>query len=157
MDTMRQTQRGFTLTELLITIVVLTLGILGTAALTTGIIRGNSFSKNITSATAIAQSQLEEVQRVGYANVDTDHFPASAQVVTTPDGVSFTRTTTIADNSPATNVKTVTVEVRWTEAGNAARSVTLQTLVSNASVSATGGGGCGDHDDHCGGGDDHNP
>ena len=156
MDTMRQKQRGFTLTELLIAIVVLTLGILGTAALTTGIIRGNSFSKNITSATAIAQSQLEAVQQVGYANADTSHFPPSAQVVGM-GGVDFSRTTTITDNSPATNVKTVTVTVNWTEAGNTARSVTLQTLVSNASVSATGGGGCGDHDDLCGGGDDHNP
>ena len=146
---------GFTLIELLIAIVILTLGILGTAALTTGIIRGNSFSKNMTSATAIAQSQLEQVQRVGYANVDTGHFPASAQVVITPDGVNFNRTTTITNNSPATNVKTVKVTVGWTEAGGAARSITLQTFVSTASVSATGGGGCGDHDDHCGGGDDH--
>ena len=143
---------GFTLIELLIALVILTLGILGTAALTTGIIRGNSFSKNMTSATAIAQSQLEAVQRAGYANVDTSHFSASAAAVTTPDGVNFTRTTTITDNSPATNIKTVTVAVNWTEAGGAARSITLQTYVSTASVSASGGGG-GGCDDHCG--DDH--
>ena len=141
---MRQTQRGFTLTELLIAIVVLTLGILGTAALTTGIIRGNFFSKNITSATAIAQSQLEAVQRAGYANVDTSHFSASAAAVTA-GGVNFTRTTTITDNSPATNVKTVAVTVSWTEANNAARSITLQTYLGTASVSALGGGGGDDH------------
>jgi type IV pilus assembly protein PilV len=148
MDNMRQAQSGFTLIELLIAIVILTVGILGTAALTTAIIHGNFFSKNITSATALAQSQLEEVQRAGYANVNTSQFPASAQVVSV-GGFNFSRTTTITDNSPATNVKTVTVTVNWTEANNAARSITLQTLLSTASVQSTGGEGCDDDDDDC--------
>jgi type IV pilus assembly protein PilV len=148
---MRQGQRGFTLIELLVAIVILTLGILGTAALTTGIIHGNFFSKNMTSATAIAQSQIEAVQRAGYAN--TSLFPASAEVVSM-DGYNFSRTTAISDNTPATNVKKVTVTVSWNEANGAARSVTLKTYLSTSSVSVSGGGGCDDHDDdHCS--DDH--
>jgi prepilin-type N-terminal cleavage/methylation domain-containing protein len=39
---------GFTLLELLVALTILSVGLLGTAMLTTGIIRGNFFSKNIT-------------------------------------------------------------------------------------------------------------
>jgi prepilin-type N-terminal cleavage/methylation domain-containing protein len=55
--------RGFTLIEMLITIVILTIGLLGTAALTTGVVRGNLTGKNMTTATAIAQSCFEENRR----------------------------------------------------------------------------------------------
>src|SRR6185503_19629302 len=61
-------QQGFTLIEIFISIVLLTIGLLGTAALTTGVVRGNLASKNITTATALAQSCLEENRRVGYTN-----------------------------------------------------------------------------------------
>lgn len=129
MDNMRQAQSGFTLIELLVTIVILTTGLLGTAALTTGIIRGNFFAKNITSATAIAETQLEAVQREGYVNATTTKFPSPAEAASM-GGVNFSRTTTIADATPAANMKTITVAVTWTEANNAARSVTLQTILA---------------------------
>jgi len=126
---MRQAQKGFTLIELLIAIAILTLGILGTAALTTGIIHGNFFSKNMTSATAIAETELEAVQREGYVNATTTKFPSSAQTVSM-GGVNFSKTTTIANDSPAANMKTITVAVSWTEANNAARSVNLHTILA---------------------------
>jgi len=126
---MRRAQKGFTLIELLIAIVILSLGILGTTALTTGIIHGNFFSKNITSATAIAETQLEAVQREGYVNATTTKFPSSAQTVSM-GGVNFSRTTTITNDSPAANMKTITVAVSWNEANNAARSVNLQTILA---------------------------
>lgn len=124
-----RSQTGFTLIELLVTMVILAIGLLGTAGLTTGIIRGNFFAKNITSATAIAETQLEAVQREGYARVTTTLFPSSAQTVGM-GGVNFSRSTTIANDSPAANMKTITVAVTWTEANNAARSVTLQTILA---------------------------
>lgn len=126
---LKRDHRGFTLLEVLVTLVILEIGLLGTLALTTSVIRGNYFSKNITSATAIAQTQLEAVQREGYQNATTDKFPTGAQAVNM-GGVSFTRTTTIAGDTPAANMKTVTVTVNWNEANNAARSVTLQTILA---------------------------
>jgi type IV pilus assembly protein PilV len=121
--------RGFTLIEVLVTAVLLTVGLLGTLGLTTGVIRGNFFSKNITSATAIAQSQLEAVQNRGYVNATTTNFPAAA-VAVTMGNVNFARTTTITNNSPSSNMKTISVTVTWTEANNAARSVSLQTILA---------------------------
>ncbi|HXG51455.1 MAG TPA: prepilin-type N-terminal cleavage/methylation domain-containing protein [candidate division Zixibacteria bacterium] len=122
-------QAGFTLIELLVALAVLSIGMLGTASLTVSVIQGNFFSKNVTSATAIAQTQLEAVQNKGYTGTTTANFPAGAQTVTM-DGMSFSRTTTITDNSPATNMKTVTVNVSWVEGNNVSRSITLQTILS---------------------------
>jgi Tfp pilus assembly protein PilV len=108
---------------------LLTIGLLGTAGLTTEIIRGNFFSKNITSSTVIAQTQLEAVQNKGYISATTTNFPTAPATVSM-GGVNFTRTTTITDNSPATNMKTISVTVTWNEANNAARSVSLQTILA---------------------------
>jgi prepilin-type N-terminal cleavage/methylation domain-containing protein len=124
-----QRPAGFTLIELLIAMVILTIGLLGTAGLTMGIIRGNFYSKNITSATVIAQTQLESVQNSGYTNATTTNFPASPATVSM-GGVDFSRTTTITNDSPATNMKTVSITVSWNEANNATRTVTLQTILS---------------------------
>ena len=122
-------QGGFTLIEVLVTMMILTIGLLGTAGLTTGVIRGNFFSKNITSGTVIAQTQLEAVQNKGYTNATTTNFPATAATVSM-GGVNFSRTTTITNNSPGTNMKTISVTVTWNEADNAARSVSLQTILA---------------------------
>jgi len=122
-------QDGFTLIELLATMLLLTIGLLGTASLTTEIIRGNFFSKNITSGTVIAQTQLETVQNKGYTNATTTNFPTTPANVSM-GGVNFTRTTTITANSPASNMKTISVTVTWNEANNAGRSVALQTILA---------------------------
>ena len=121
--------RGFTLIEVLVAALILTTGLLGTLGLATGVIRGNFFSKNLTSATAIAQTQLEAVQNRGYVNATTANFPAAA-VTVTMGNVNFARTTTITNDSPSVNTKTISVTVSWAESNNAARSVSLQTILA---------------------------
>ena len=124
-------QAGFTLIEVLVTGFLLTIGLLGTAGLTAGIIKGNYSSKNISAATAVAKTQLEAIQNKGYAAATTTNFPSSPQSVQMAGaGVTFSRTTTIANDTPATNMKQITVLVQWNEANNTARSVQLQTILS---------------------------
>lgn len=120
-------QQGFTLLEVLVTIVILSIGLLGIAGLTTGVIRGNHFSKNITSATAAAQTQLEAIKSRGYAEAVEANFPAD---IVNMGGMSFNRTTTITADSPATNMKTASVTVNWTDSNNTARSVILETILA---------------------------
>ena len=126
-------QGGFTLIEVFIAIVLLTIGLLGTAALTTGVVRGNLNSKNTTTATAIAQSCFEENRRVGYS--DAGAVPAGgsnncltgATTVTT-GGVAFTRTLTI--DTSVSNIKMLTVVVNWSEGAAGAKSITLKTVLA---------------------------
>jgi type IV pilus assembly protein PilV len=105
---------------------ILSVGLLGMASLTTGIIKGNYLSKNVTSATVVAQNRLEDVQREGYAGATAAKFSAGPDNVDM-GGVTFARTTTISDNTPAANMKTIAVEVSW-EGG--AKSVTLSTILA---------------------------
>jgi prepilin-type N-terminal cleavage/methylation domain-containing protein len=120
-------QDGFTLLEVLVAIVILTTGLLGTAGLTTGVIRGNHYSKNVTSATAVAQTKLETIKSGGYSYATTANFPSDTVSM---GGTTFTRATTIASSSPAANMKTVSVTVSWTESNNTGRSINLQTILA---------------------------
>jgi prepilin-type N-terminal cleavage/methylation domain-containing protein len=126
-------QGGFTLIEVFIAIVLLTIGLLGTAALTTGVVRGNFDSKNMTTATAIAQTCLEENRRVGYTNAGTVPAGGTNSCVTgtatvTSGGVSFTRALTI--DSSVSNIKTLAVSVSWSEGSVASKSITLKTIIA---------------------------
>lgn len=114
--------RGFTLIEVLITMLLLSVGLLGVAALTGRIMHGNYLSKNITTATVIAETRLEDIRRAGYA-------AAAAGTITdavTMDGIPFSRVTSIAAG-PVTNTKSITVTVSW---ASGAQSVVLDTILA---------------------------
>ncbi len=104
---------GFTLLEMLVAMVILAVGLLGMASLSIGIIKGNELSKEVSSATTCAREKMEDVERLGYANT-----PATNQTVTEaynsitqyPD---YKRETITAVDTPATDMKTVTITVYW--------------------------------------------
>ena len=126
-------QRGFTLIELFIAIVVLTIGLLGTAALTTGVVRGNLSAKNMTTATAIAQSCFEENRRVGYASAGAvpaggSNSCVSGNATVTVNGLAFTRT--LAIDASVSNIKTLTVTVSWSEGATGTKSITLKAILA---------------------------
>jgi prepilin-type N-terminal cleavage/methylation domain-containing protein len=126
-------QDGFTLIEIFITIVLLTIGLLGTAVLTTGVVRGNQASKNMTTATAIAQTCFEENRRVGYSSAGAvpaggSNSCVSGTTAVTSGGVSFTRTLTI--DASVANIKTLTIAVSWSEGAVGTKSVTLKTIMA---------------------------
>jgi len=118
-----QKNDGFTLLEVLVALILLTFGMLGVANLTIGVIKGNSYSKNVTTATIVAQQQIEQAQRLGYTN--SNSLAGSANI--SMGGTSFTRTTTVTNATPAANMKTVSVAVSWNPGNN---SVSLNTIIS---------------------------
>ena len=62
-------QEGFTLVELLITLVVLSIGLLGLAGFQTQMIHANSFSRDMTIANNIGTDLLEEAKEVGVSGI----------------------------------------------------------------------------------------
>jgi type IV pilus assembly protein PilV len=123
--------RGFTLVEVLVTLLVFTIGLLGTLILTTGVLRGNFFSKNVTSATTIAQTTIENAQRAGYLGVssyitDSSKVPSHVSVA----GIDFSQTASVVNNSPAIGLKKVSVVISWNEANLSDRTLTLETILA---------------------------
>jgi Tfp pilus assembly protein PilV len=125
-------QEGFTLLEVFNAIVILTVSMLGTAALTTGVMRSNLASRNMTTATAIAQSCFEENRRVGYTNAGAGSSSCqSGNANVTQGGATFTRALTVAPSVPdATNIRTLTVTVSWSEGAVGTKTITLVTILA---------------------------
>jgi Tfp pilus assembly protein PilV len=116
---------GFTLIDVMIGMVVLTIVSLGLMNLTVSTIRGNAFSNRMTAATTLAQDQLEHVKQLGFLNANTaagtEHY---GSLTAYP---AFKRVTSVSHNLPATGISTVTVTVYW---ASDTRAVALQTLMA---------------------------
>jgi prepilin-type N-terminal cleavage/methylation domain-containing protein len=107
-------QAGFTLIEIFIAMLLLAIGLLGTAALTTGVVRGNIESRNLTNAGTVPTG--------GSNNCVTGSSTISS------GGVSFTRV--LAIDASVSNVKTLTVTVSWSEGAIGTKSLTLKTVIA---------------------------
>ena len=121
----RKNDNGFTLLEVLIAIVILSIGLLGMASLTVGIINGNKFSNNVTTATTLAQGKMENVRRLGYSSVANE----TKAVLPSPDD-EYKREVAVTDGSPAAGMKTVAVKVYWGGASKEDHNVELKTILA---------------------------
>jgi type IV pilus assembly protein PilV len=105
---------GFTLIEVLIALTILAVGLLALATMQIVSIRGNAFSTEMTYATMLAQSRLEQIRNMAYDSVTsfTEIVPANE----TSKGIPYTIQRTVNDDDPATNMKLITLVVLWTGA-----------------------------------------
>jgi type IV pilus assembly protein PilV len=115
---------GFTLVEILVAVVIFTTALLGIAGLTIVIIRGNTFSSMLTTATFLAQDKLEALQDAAYSALSDGSDTA------TQNNIDYTRLWEITDNAPAAGMKTIEVTVRWQVLGKHQRQVLLRTIRS---------------------------
>jgi len=119
--------RGFNLIEVLVAMVILSVGMLGTASLIAGIVRANQASRNVTTATTLAQDKMEEIVKSGYAGISSTNTSVPEDYGSMPGYANYRRVTTIAVDTPGVKMKTVTVQVSWKTGTNP---VTLSTILS---------------------------
>ena len=123
--------QGFTLLEVLIAIVILSVGLLGMASLTVGIINGNALSKNLSTATTLAQDKMEEIWEQNYSDVAPETKAPLLSPFANYERQVEVDTTTYPDivGPPAQQVgmKIVTVTVYWTNHNVQQKTIISQT------------------------------
>ena len=106
-------QKGFTLLEVMIAVFLLAVAIMGAASLTTSVIKSNSLSQTLTTATTLAKDKMEEQKAANFTALPTagspDYATANGTVQASASGSYYTRTWGVAGTDP----KTITVTVTW--------------------------------------------
>ncbi|MCM0083172.1 prepilin-type N-terminal cleavage/methylation domain-containing protein [Geomonas sp. Red32] len=105
-------EAGFTLLELLIAVLLLTIGFLGTFTSIWASQKAGSSSRNITQAATLGQDLMEQLLFRNYTGLRNGTY---SYATTPPYPSSFSRSYTVQQDVPATNMKTVTVTVSWKE------------------------------------------
>ena len=122
--------RGMTLIEVMVALLIATVGLLGALAMVGTVIGGTSFSRAATEATVLAQAKIEEVQTRTLVTLTS---PANGVESTESNldahgGTSgiYTRTTTWGLSADGLR-RTVAVQVQWSDPLNRTHYVTAQT------------------------------
>ena len=122
----KKRQNGFTLIEIMVAIVILSIGLLGMASLTVGIIKGNKLSGDLTTATTLAQDKMQDIRRIRGTNYSNVVAEMKAECSSPYD--EYKREVLVTDDSPATNMKTVIVKAYWGGASKEDHNVELKTI-----------------------------
>jgi len=117
-------EEGFTLIELMIALLILSIGLVALAGLQISAIKGNAFSRRITTAVSVAEQTIEQIKSTPYNNIQSQPL---SQV--TASNMNFSRQVSVADNAPLPSMKTVQVTVTWSEGGKS-HTVPISTVIS---------------------------
>ena len=118
--------RGFSLVEVMVAITIIGVGVLSLASLFPIAMRKVSHGDLESRATFHAQSKIEELKRMPWVQLVNS---AAADTLEN----SFARSWTVQEDIPATGMKTVSVDVTWSD-GKGPRSVLLSCYLSDSGM-----------------------
>lgn len=123
----RHTKKGFTLLEVLIALIILTVGVIAiTRAFSTGLFASTGV-EDTDLALNIAQAKMEEIRNTSFGSIaDNGPTPADAN----PDSPLYKFNVTVDETTVSTDLKRVEVTVDWATKGGTA-DVELKTLAAN--------------------------
>jgi prepilin-type N-terminal cleavage/methylation domain-containing protein len=122
-------ERGFTLLETTVALLILCFALTGLASLTKSSVRTNAQARYYSAAGALAQQKIEDLRAGGYVTA----YSSTANENLTETGLTsgttlLTRSWTVANGAVA-GTKTVAVTVSWTDM-HGAHQVLLQSLLA---------------------------
>ena len=113
-----EARRAFTLVEVLVSIIILSLALTGSFSLMNWVTTSTAFSSQTTTATSLAYDKLEEMLNDTYATLASGSDAPGL----------FSRTWTVTD---VVTHKTVSVDVTWTAPENGAtRQVVVNSIIA---------------------------
>ncbi len=101
---------GFTLIEIMIALVLLSIGVLSIASLQVAAVQGRASSFNITTGGAWAGEQAEQLMALNYTNADL--ADGAHPAVSLGDGGKYTASWVVSENTAA-QTKNITLTVLW--------------------------------------------
>lgn len=120
---LRGDARGFSLIEVLVGVVLTTVGIIGLAGLSITVTQANRGATNRTRADQALHEKIEEFQSFAYDDIED-----GADDITI-GGITFDRTWTVDEDEPMDGVKKIEVVGTWSE-GEAAFQTTRMTYIA---------------------------
>jgi len=109
-----QDEKGLTLLEVLVAMVVLSLGLLALTKMQITAIQVNAASGRLTQGTAFAQDKLEQLMALPYTDPQLDDQTPHTE---TRPAQGYTITWTVAQDALAVGVKTINLTVTWRNRG----------------------------------------
>jgi Tfp pilus assembly protein PilX len=121
---------GLSFIDLMLSMVVLTIGVLAMADLQVIASRSNNSSRNTSAALNVATTKMEALKDTVFTSIVSE----AATTVTVLDPprppLTFTRQVTVAIDTPIAGSKTVTVIVSWTDSAKKTHSIPMATVIA---------------------------
>jgi type IV pilus modification protein PilV len=130
----RRVQRGFTLIEALIALLVMSFGMLALAGMQTTFSRNGDLAKQRTEAMRLAQQRLEQLRSFG-SETAWNALAGGTDTVTT--NAAYTRTATLA-GANTDMFRAASVTVAWTDRAGVAQEVRLDSVISRTDPADAG-------------------
>ena len=103
---------GFTLIEVLVALVILSISLLALAGLMVQTTNSNSWGGHLAEASTFAQDKLEELRMTTWSHLTSDEDTRAGST-----GITYNRKWTI-DTNVAENLRTVSIDISWTDKTN---------------------------------------